>query len=336
MLQTYATVKALKQLGHDVFIVDIRQPEKQRGGLAGFVVKCLYFQRDREVLSFKRHFYPDLTRTYTSVEDLRNDPPQADCYLVGSDQTWNPAKSKNMMMAYFLDFGPENIRRVSYAASLGVKKWAGEPQVTEDIRAALEKFQAISVREKSGQYVLEETFGIKATLVVDPTLLFDGYSELVSNVQEKNEIICYKLRRNTDFYTHIGELKKALACPARLINNAYPVKGLKYSVPHGPAGWIKLIGSAKFVLTDSFHGLAFSLLYKRQFAVVRILDGEDSRTEDLLSSLGLSDRIFDSMTEMLDSRCFEKQIDYTVIAKRMQGLRDTSWDYLKKAVGVAE
>lgn len=333
MLQTYATVKALKQLGHDVFIVDIRQPEKQRGGIAGLVIKCLYFQRDREVMSYKRHFYPELTRTYTSVEDLRNDPPQADCYLVGSDQTWNPAKSKNMMMAYFLAFGADGIKRVSYASSLGVKKWGGEPSFTEEIKVALEKFQAISVREKSGQKVLKETFGINSTLVVDPTLLFDGYPELANNVKEKNEIICYKLRRNRDFYSHIGELKQALGCPARLINNAYPVKGLRYTTPHGPAGWIKLIASAKFVITDSFHGLAFSLLNKRQFAVVRILDGEDSRTEDLLASLGLEDRIFDSMTDMLDSRCFEKKIDYQVISERMQNLREASWDFLREAVG---
>ena len=333
MLQTYATVKALKQLGHEVFIVDIRQPEKQRGGLAGLVIKCLYYQRDREVQSFKRHFYPELTRTYTSVEDLRNAPPQADCYLVGSDQTWNPAKSKNMMMAYFLAFGPDDTKRVSYASSLGVKKWGGEPSFTEIIKTALKKFQAISVREKSGQILLKETFGINSTLVVDPTLLFDDYPELVNKAQEKNEIICYKLRRNNDFYSHIGELKRELGCPARLINNAYPVKGLKYTTPHGPAGWIKLIAGAKFVITDSFHGLAFSLLNKRQFAVVRILDGEDSRTEDLLASLGLEDRIFDSMTEMLNSRCFERKIDYDIISKRMQHLRDASWKYLHEAVG---
>ena len=66
---------------------------------------------------------------------------------------------------------------------------------------------------------------------------------------------------------------------------------------------------------------------------MRILDGEDSRTEDLLASLGLEDRIFDSMTDMLDSRCFEKKIDYQVISERMQNLREASWDFLREAVG---
>lgn len=336
MLQTYATVKALQKLGHEVFIVDIRQPEKKRSGIAGLVMKCLYLRRDREVRSFKGNFYPELTRTYTSVDDLRNEPPQADCYLVGSDQTWNPAKSKEMMMAYFLTFGKDKVLRVSYACSLGVKTWAGESNAIGAIKEALNKFEAVSVREKSGQDILRNTFGISSTLVVDPTLLFDSYPELVGDIQQSNEIICYKLRRNSDFYTHIGELKKALGCQARLINNAYPVNGLKYSRPRGPVGWIKLIAGAHFVVTDSFHGLAFSLLYKRQFAVVRILDGEDSRTEDLLAILGLSDRIFNNMTDMLDSRCYLKQIDYRVVTEKMKSLRAASWDYLHKSVGEAK
>ena len=146
MLQTYATVKALKQLGHDVLIVDVRQPEKKHSSLIGGVVNLLYFKRNKDIQNFRNSFYPTLTRRYFSVDELRNDPPQVDCLVVGSDQTWNPDISKEMALAYFLDFGDEQLRRFSYAASFGISRWPDNSTITSNVHNALNRFSCISVR----------------------------------------------------------------------------------------------------------------------------------------------------------------------------------------------
>ena len=91
MMQTYATCKAMRQLGHDVVIVDIRQPESKHSGLIKYITNMMFVKQAREHQKFRKEYYPPLTRHYNTVEELRKEPPMVDCLVVGSDQTWNPA-----------------------------------------------------------------------------------------------------------------------------------------------------------------------------------------------------------------------------------------------------
>lgn len=332
MMQTYATCRALKELGHEVVIVDIRQPEKQHHGIMKIVVDVIYFKRDKDVGRFKKNFYPPLTRRYYSIDELRSDPPKVDCLVVGSDQTWNPEISKEMAMAYFLDFGPDNIKRISYASSFGAERWDQSAALTKEVDKALHKLSGLSVRESTGVGICRNVFGLDAKLVVDPTLLFQNYNEITGNIRQRDELLCYKLRRDENFYSNIENLKDSIGLPARLLNNLTPKKGLRYKYPPSVAEWISHIGGARFVLTDSFHGVAFSLLYKRQFAVIRCHDGRDSRFEDLLKELGISNRVFDNMQEMIHSKCYDNIIDYSVVEPKLQQIRELSWSYLKTAL----
>ena len=168
--------------------------------------------------------------------------------------------------------------------------------------------------------------------MLDPTLLFDDYREITGTIKEKDEILCYKLKRNKDFFNHIGTIKKKMGKPARLLNHIAPVKGLRYTYPPGVKEWISHIAGAAFVVTDSFHGLAFSLIYHRQFAVVRCHDGRDSRFEDLLKELGLEDKVFDTIEELAQSECWKKTIDYTVITPKLIEIRKRSWDFLNNSL----
>ena len=211
-------------------------------------------------------------------------------------------------------------------------QWDKSKELTESVNLALHRMQSISVREKTAIKICKETFGKEAELVVDPTLLFDGYPEITGPIKEREELLCYKLRRNDDFYRNIGILKKNIGLPARLLNNVFPVKGLKYMYPPSVKEWIMRIGGAKFVVTDSFHGVAFSLLYKRQFAVIRNHNGRDSRFEDLLAAVGLEDRIFDSVAQLSQTDSWKKEIDYNEVTPKLERLRSASWDYLKKAL----
>lgn len=332
MMQTYATCRALKELGHDVVIVDIRQPEKRNHGISSMITSLWCIKRDNEINKFKKQFYPPLTRRYYSVDELRKNPPEVDCLIVGSDQTWNPDIAKEMTMAYFLDFGSDKLKRISYASSFGISEWPTDSTITSDVQNALDRFNSISVRESTGVDLLKKTFGKQGTLVVDPTMLFESFPELTREIKQRQEILCYKLYRNSDFYNNIGEVKRQLKMPARLLNNLTPVKGLRYTYPPSVSEWIERIGGAGFVITDSFHGTVFSLLYKRQFAVIRNHNSRESRYRDLLNQLGVGNRLFDSVEQLSKMASTLEPIDYSLVTPKISMLRQSSWDYLKQAL----
>ncbi len=332
MLQTYATCKALQQLNHEVVIVDIRQQERKNHGLKKVAEQVVFCKQKHEHNKFRKEFYPPFTQRYFSFNELKNNPPEVDCLVVGSDQTWNPAISKEAVMAYFLDFGGENVRRFSYASSFGMDQWDKPSGLTEAVNNALHKFQNISVRENTAIKICKETFGLDAKLVVDPTLLFDSYPEITGEIPQKQVILCYKLKRNEDFFSNIGMVANEMGLPVRLLNNAYPTKGLRYTYPPSVKEWIRRIGGASFVITDSFHGAAFALLYKRQFVVIRNHNGRDSRFEDLLKVAGLEDRIFDSVKQMNETKRWQASIDYSLVSPKIKELSKSSWDYLKQAL----
>ena len=118
-MQTYALCRYLQNLGHELRIIDIRQKEYTQW-YTKFIKSIIVGTRLRQEM---RLFYPPLTKSYSNIGELRENPPVADCYIVGSDQVWNPNISKDLMMAYFLDFGDKNIRRMSYASSFGLSEW---------------------------------------------------------------------------------------------------------------------------------------------------------------------------------------------------------------------
>lgn len=332
MLQTYATVKALKQLGHDVFIVDIRQSEPKRTGLTGMIVKLVYGKHDREVKKFKERHYPPLTRHYYSLAELRNNPPLVDCLIVGSDQVWNPDIAKETLLAYFLDFGNKDIKRISYASSFGVSKWDYDSSITASVKRALDQFSYLSVREETGVRILNEVFNLESKTVVDPTMLFDNYHQLTGKVREMNEVVCYKINRTKEFFDNIGKVKSQTHLPVRLLNNSYPVKGLRYTYPPSVEEWIRRIAGAKYVITDSFHGVVFSILYQRNFVVIKNNNGKDSRMLDLLASIGLEQRVYESVGSLAVDSKWLLPIDYTRVNPKVEELRRQSWEFLKNAL----
>lgn len=159
----------LRENGHKVSLIDIRQDESEK---QPFIVKFVkFFIFGYRINRIVKKFYPALTKRYWTVDDLRNDPPKADCYIVGSDQVWNPAISKELMLAYFLDFGNDKVKRVSYASSFGVSEWPiKDSDVTKKVQSLLTRFDSLAVRENQGKLICKNTFGLDAKVVLDPTL----------------------------------------------------------------------------------------------------------------------------------------------------------------------
>lgn len=329
-LQAYATSKAIEKLGHLPEFIDLRLPYKP-----SIKSRIIFLLKRHRFNSFRNKYFCNRTpKTYWSVEDLKADPPKSDCYLVGSDQTWNPQIGKSLLPAFFLTFGSNDARRITYATSIGLNEWEKSKYISNsEITEALKKFNKILLREDSGIRILKENFGIRSSQVIDPVLLFPSYPELTKDIKLSDEIVTYKLISDEKFYRIAKEIANSLSLPIRSIGSVRKPAGYRASYPESVENWIKRIASASLVLTDSFHGTVLSILYHRPF-VVYIGDPERvTRIESLLKQLDLSDRILtgnDSFADFLE--IISKQIQWETIDQRIQTLRQESFQLLDNAL----
>ena len=331
VMQSYALCRFLREEGHNVELIDIRQTEGTNLNVFGRLIKKLLV--DYRIRRNQKLFFPPLSKRYMSVDELRADPPIADIFMVGSDQVWNPNISGEMRMAYFLDFGKEETKRVSYASSFGLADWPLKDENTiQGISTCLRRFNAISVREKEGQAICKNVFGVNADVVLDPTFLNESYPEFVKKTKQQNLLVCYKINKTDDFWQYTPQLANYLGMPVTILNYNYPKKGYRYCFPPSVNTWMKKMASAGFILTDSFHGIAFSLINKKQFIAILNHNGRDSRLINLISSLGLEDRMFDSVSEALKAEPWKKAIDYHKMRPKIDGLREHSVLFLRNAL----
>lgn len=328
-LQAYATYKAVNELGHEPEIVDLHMAHKK-----SLPTKIVFGLKRFRLNSFRKKFLPQKTRLYTTVNQLRENPPMSDVYLVGSDQTWNPTISKDYALAYFLDFGGSGIRRISYASSFGFSQWEDtEVAKKERVQQLLSRFKTLLVRESDAVRILKEEFGLASTQVVDPVLLFPSYPELTGNITETDRMIVYKIKNDADFYKKAVIMGKQLGCDIHSVGSMRRLEGIHTHYPERLEKWVTNIGTAKYVFTDSFHGTVLSLLYHRQFVVYVGEAKKLSRLSSLLKMLGLENRICsgeDSLDKII--KLLRTPIDYKTVDEILNKERHFSLKCLKKAI----
>ena len=324
-LQTYATIKALEHLGHEVWLVNLYIPET-----ASLPKRMLLLPKEYKHWKFRKKYFKHITRHYASSEELRNDPPEADLYMIGSDQTWNPEISMDKAPSFFLDFVKDNKRKVTYAASFGKDTLNGTQWISKErIIELLRQFKCIAIRETSGKKLLSE-YGIDTIQVVDPVLLFKNYDELIGSPKQRDEIGLFKINKTDEFYAKAKEIGKLAAIPVRSIGSLRREPGVICRYPEGIEGWMQSIASSKYILTDSFHCLVISLLYHRQFVILPGLSGRVTRLQSLLQLVGLENRIMsltDSSADIFEK--LQQPIDYQKVDVILAREREKSWMYLK-------
>lgn len=304
-LQCFALVYYLRKLGHDVSVIDY-QPEYMRSpklwywpgkSMKAWAKLILQFFYRKKLV--KRHLifdafsqkYIPLTRTYYSIEELRDDPPIADLYLAGSDQIWNTTFQNGTDPGYYLDFGPASVRRESFAASFAISQIAEEKKAW--VRQNLMRFDQITVREQSALAILAE-FGIEGSLQEDPVFLLSAkdwdmalsLNNIPIPINGEKYLLVY------DFYLG-DDIRQEAQCIAKERNlKIYAIchKALEYAdrnfVYSGPEIFVALIKHASFVVSNSFHGTVFSMIYGIPFKVVDRPDGLNIRMHDLLERKG--------------------------------------------------
>ena len=364
-LQCYALQSLLRSWGHDAFL--IRYAPEERKTVWRKILNHLkhpeYFlnhlpfetARKREVKEekllkqvndqknplrqfdiFRKEHLKMTVRIYTTYAELQSDPPEANIYITGSDQVWHDCYNEESVLGWFLQFGNQKVKRISYAASIGRDLHDKELPL---FRQFLSCFDAISVREQS-TCALCQREGIRAQVCLDPTLLLsiDNYRQLASPVQNaKPYAFIYVLNVKTadDFYwPQIRDYLKERGIMVKSVTGSGYCQGreliknntnLLATIPE----WLGYIEHAQCIFTTSYHGTLFSILMHRPFVTIRLCrkyESSNTRIDQLLSMLGLSERIFDPEKPIRGQ--MELPIDWDAVDCRLDSMRKTSMNFL--------
>lgn len=366
-LQCYALQTVLRSWGHDAFLIRY-SPERPRKTIfqkvinnllhPKYLLKHIPFEtiirrdarieeelkiindRNNPIRGFEQFRKDNLKMTetiYRSFPELVSNPPEADAYITGSDQVWYSSFNEEAIKGYFLMFGSDQIKRLSYAASIGRILDKKEQAL---LPLYLKHFDAISVREESARQQCVKQ-GVKAQVCIDPTMLLDiaFYRKIAKTTNDNRYAFLYVLNVKSaeefnlpairNYVEEKGFALKSVTgsgyCQGReLIENS---KNLLATIPE----WLGYMNDARCVFTTSFHGTVFSVLMHRPFLTIG-LQGTNShsnaRMEQLLSKLGIPERMFDpqkSIREQMDS-----PIDWAGVDLRLTELRQSSIDYLRE------
>lgn len=352
-LQAFALMKVLKDLGcqpymimrrHDLYGYNIITKTKIiiKGLLKAFKYKEFhillhpfeshYFIQGKAMHQFvNRYIKPQTSYFYswsTLEKKLKN---RFDAIIVGSDQIWRSIYVPGIEN-YFLSFAKEwNVHRIAYAASFGT----AEPEYTkEDIKECgnlLNLFDTISVREQGALHVFNR-FGWNADnikIVLDPTLLLDriDYESVIHPIeQDKPYLFAYVLDKTFDKDKAIQEICKSHNLIQKTIAN---IQDENTSLP-SIEDWLGLIKNAHYTITDSFHGMVFSIIFHIPFVVVVNKQRGADRFESLLNRLNLNDRLSYTPSEIHEK--ILKPIDWKDVDSLLQKYRKESMDFLRNSL----
>lgn len=252
-----------------------------------------------------KHRYFKYTRRYSTVDDVLNNHPQKDIYITGSDQVFNP--NARYVPVYYLNFDKGNSKKVAYAPSFGISQFTEE--ITRKISNYIRDFDYLSCRESAGAEYLSTLTGKSIPVVVDPVLLISekDWSEVAVNPKYSQKyIFIYDLNGANNLIKIAKNIQKNTGLPIVCLTSnrmkIYPIDKQVYDA--GPAEFVGWIKHASYVVTDSFHGTMFSLIFKKQFFTFIALEKTSSRIRNILEKVDLSNRIVTRNT--LDNFDFEK------------------------------
>ena len=335
-LQAFALADFLKDCDHDVQIIDykpdylsrhysltwVSNPQFDRPVLRELYLlaklpgrlKARKSLRKRCFDAFRVEYLPLTDQRYRSAVELRQNCPDADVYIAGSDQIWNPVFLNGKDPAFFLEFVPEDRRKISYAASFSVDKLSDDDR--ERMQPWLSRLDEISVREASGVNLLRsmELDGIQ---VMDPVFLLasERWESIAVYPNARDYILVYDF----DHSVQVQSIAVALAeKTGKKIISVFPMENASEVWSEmGPREFLGAVWNAGIVLSNSFHATAFSLIFRKEFYVVNREEKINTRMQDLLASVSLGDRLISTVPENVATvRWFDVQILLDELTKK--------------------
>ena len=347
VLQAFALQKQIEKLGHQAYILDY-YPERytNKGLLKRLKNKSSRFKKPLVLLIAKLVIYPSYLRkgiqfnkfmhylnlekpSFATNEEGKGRFTDADAYCAGSDQIWNSHWNEGVEKALFLDFVPKGKLCFSYAASIGLSNIPANE--IDETKLLLDKFEFLSLRENTGVELVKELGRTDAIQCLDPTLLMSKeewslYAD--DSYKGKEYVLTYNLHHDPE----IDKCAKAIASKYHLL-----IRNISYNwhdiVRHGHLDWcptvegfLGLIKNAKYVVADSFHATAFSIIFEKPFVVITP-EVASSRLSSLLKMLGLDDHNINKFTSL---KVIEQPIDYNRIKSIVATKQRESISYLNK------
>lgn len=363
-LQAYALQKKILDLGFDCEIIDyifpnvehllyqnpngIKEEESFYSYLRPLLAFCkrkitgLSKIKDRKRALFESFYEKYLIlspKQYSTRLVLEKDPPIYDIYLTGSDQVWN-SKYVGYDTSFMFSFVKDKNPRISYAASFSS---ATIPEYYKSYyKTELSKYLKISVREKSGIFIVHELVNKNAELVCDPTLLLDKEEwsilakESCIRLNEKYILVYvldYAYDPYPDIYSRIEEIQQKIQLPIVVLSGRKQnfLKNAKFINVAGPCEFLSLFMNASFIITNSFHGTAFALIFEKYFvSVIKDRTNEDSRVLSLLLRVKreynsvIYNQPINLINDLFDNECNTELDDF----------RSSSIQYLRKELSV--
>lgn len=341
ILQAFALQKVLRDLGHDV--TTLRWLPSRRKTL---VVTARRFL-SKYLKGNRRYAYcnPNRQIRFTCKELSRfvdehmqclvkraplsaNSLPDFDAFIVGSDQVWRPMYSP-CLPNFYLDFLKNSpVRRIAYAASFGVDTWETDETTTAKVRPLAQKFNAISVREQSGVRLCADYLGVKACVMPDPTLLLksEDYLELCKSEEREAQpyLAAYILDAGDREREFAERVAGSMGVPVKYFGKLDWTKQSE-----SLESWLGNIANASYVITDSFHGTVFSIVFRKNFLSVVNTNRGASRFTSLLESLGLQSRLIDK-SQLEDYIPDAHDIDYSAPETALREMRNKGLSFLRQ------
>lgn len=347
ILQAFAMQYFLRKLGYDAWFIK-RRWNCEAQSILHRVIKFIYHHLIiRKFNKFIGKYIVPQTKVIDSrkkVMDLMN--CGYDGFVVGSDQVWRIRNVRGADYNYFLDFTKGyDVKRVAYAASFGVDYWDDDQEKETSIskiRPLINQFDAVSTREDTGVTLCKELFGIDAKHMVDPTLLLDKTDYIKTfglHVQHRNYIAVYILDMTEEKQKIVRHVADVLHLPTKYINqsecgllNRLPGILNEYGKPDVES-WLTCIAEAAFVITDSFHGAAFSINFEKQFIAIGNMERGLTRFTSLLDTFGIKERLVFTYDDVRQSDIITTLIKYAEIASIRKMKKDVAetfvLEYLK-------
>lgn len=344
-LQTLAMQEVLNSLGHECTVIDYIRNDEHYLQLEKTLLKhndswnkniirkvIYYLSHQPSTVIAGRYFesirqkYLNLTRRYSNKEDFYNYPVKADVYITGSDQVWGPVANGKVDGIYTLSFakGP----KLSYAASFGRENI--DCETMSFFKKKLSAYSEITVREESAVSLLEK-IGISSKSVLDPTLLLGAsyWKKFIKPIKNKRYVLIYQLHDSKI----LGEYAKKVA-EEKSVQLVRISTSMHQFVRPGSFRWcpevwefLSYIKNADMLITDSFHGTVFSLIFNTQFVDVLPTNNTGTRISNILSRFGLSDRV---LSESNSKELLHSTIDFAPVNDKLAKCRNESIEILKK------
>ena len=346
MLQAMALQDYLKEQGNEVYIINYRNKiiDKRynfcdwNGNkficLIKNIIKFILYYKKYKIRynSFEKFIDENfnLSKQYNLINELKQNPPEYDIYVTGSDQVWNHKITSGLDDIYTLNFGNKKICKVSYAASIGNDKI--DSKMLEEYRKKLSSLDYISVRETTAKKQLSKILNKDIYEVLDPTLLYDKkyWNKKIENIKKEKEkyILAYQIDSNPEYNKIVNYLSKKTGYKVIYfeMRNKNSYDSLRNAFTSSPLEFISLIKNAEYVVNTSFHGTVFSILFEKKFFVVPHKE-TGSRMVDFLKKLKLSNRIFYTFKDFLQLN-YDMEIGYNTVNKILESERIESKKYI--------